>query len=54
MKLIFKSMEQDPDFTKALIKMTEFHIFSTRRYSNMAILKRVDEGVPDCKCTMYN
>ena len=37
MKLIFQTMEKEPDFTRALIKMDKFHLFSTRRYHNMVI-----------------
>ena len=37
MKLIFKTKEQKPDFTRTLIKMATFHILFTGGYSNMAI-----------------
>ena len=59
MKLIFKTKEQGPDFTRALIKMAKFHIFSTGRYSNMAIQTTSRSYVWEFltnipKCTMYN
>ena len=44
MKLIFKTKEQDPDFTRTLIKMVKFHILSTGRYSPSR--KQIDEDMP--------
>ena len=60
MKLIFKSKKKDGDFIRPLIKMDKFQIFSTVRYSNLAIKtisrQRYDSeflmSIP--KCTMYN
>ena len=37
-KLVCKTNEQERDFTTALTKMDKFHVFSTDRYSNLAIL----------------
>ena len=37
MKLICKTKQQEPDFTRILIKMTKFHIISTGKYSKIAI-----------------
>ena len=45
LKLIFKTKEEERDFIRALPKMDKFHIFSTRRYSNMAIKTISRQGI---------
>ena len=60
MKLIFKTKEQECDFIRVLIKMEKFYIFSSRRYSNMAMQTTIRQQYDrKCfknitKCTMYN